>query len=225
MPLGYFVRIGVRTVGKAVRKLVLLSCISAACAVSAWAVEPHRGVQYHATLINGQIIGSAFMISDGLVVTNAHVVSGRKPGDRLTLSSERRGRHSAQIVAISKRMDLAVLRVSGNVLPIVPNVNARQTRGASVYAVGVAANSPNPRQRYVIAGEVSSGQTAIEPFGNGVIARMPQIKRGFSGGPVFDQQGAMVGMVAALRSKPKQREVFILSIGDIRAEVGRLVLN
>jgi len=62
MPLGYFVRACVRAAGRIVRKLVLLSCISLACAFSAWAVEPHRGVEYHATLTNGQIIGSALLI-------------------------------------------------------------------------------------------------------------------------------------------------------------------
>lgn len=225
MPLGYCVRTGVRTVGKAARKLVLLSCVSVAFAFSAEAAETHRGVQYHATLMNGQIIGSAFLIAEGVVVTNAHVVKGRQTGDRLVIASQQGGQHSAQIVAISTRMDLAVLRVAANVLPVVPNDVADHAKGARVYAVGVAANSENPQRRYVIAGEVSSDHTAIAPFGNGVIARMPQIKRGFSGGPVFDQQGAIVGMVAALRNgrQSKARDAFILSIAEVRAEVSRMI--
>jgi len=225
MPLGYFVRARVRTVGRIARKLVLLSCIWIACAVSAPASEPYRGIQYHATLTNGQIIGSAFMIADGLVVTNAHVVSGRKLGDRLLLSSQKRNSHWAQIVGISPRMDLAVLRVSADFLPVAPYKNARQVRGTSVYAVGVAANSAHPGLRYVVSGQISSGETVIEPFGSGVIARMPGIKRGFSGGPVFDQRGNAVGMIAALRDARnyQPRDAFILSIKEVRAEVGRLL--
>ena len=225
MPLGYFVRASVRTVGRIARKLVLLSCISLACAFSAWAVEPHRGVEYHATLTNGQIIGSAFMIADGLVVTNAHVVSGRKLGDWLMLSSQKRASRSAQIVGISTRMDLAVLRVPKDFLPVVPYTNAKQIRGASIYAVGVAAKSAQPQRRYVVSGQISSGAMVIEAFGSGVIARMPDIRRGFSGGPVFDQRGNAIGMVAALRDAHqfRARDAFVLSIDEVRAEVDRIL--
>lgn len=226
MPLAYHVRAGARAAGNYVRKLAWLSCATIIMTHAASALEPQRTSQYHATLLNGAIIGSAFMINDGVVVTNAHVVSGRKPGDHVILSSQGRAEQSARIVAISTRMDLAILSVASGALPVVPHRPFAQKKGASVYAVGVAANSQNPRQKYVIAGKVLSGRQAIAPFGWGVIATMPHIKRGFSGGPVFNEDGTLVGMVAALRTASASgthgREAFILSVEDIRAEVRRL---
>lgn len=226
MPLAYHVRAGARAAGNYVRKLAWLWCATLIMTHAAAALEPQRSSQYHATLLNGGIIGSAFMIADGVVVTNAHVVSGRKPGDRVILASSGRAEQSARIVAISTRMDLAVLSIASGALPVVPGAHASQRRGVTVYAVGVAANSQNPRQKYVVAGTVLSDRKAIAPFGWGVIATMPHIKRGFSGGPVFDEDGALVGMVAALRmastSGAQGREAFILSARDIRAEVRRL---
>lgn len=72
---------------------------------------------------------------------------------------------------------------------------------------------------------VPGSNASHAPFGSGVIADMPQIRKGFSGGLVFNDRGQLVGMVAALRagSSSGGPEAFILSVEDIRAEVRRLM--
>lgn len=189
--------------------------------------EPATKRVYHASVLNGAILGSAFMITDGLVVTNAHVLAGRPTGDTVTLIAPSGRRVTAHIEAVSTQMDLAVMTLKGRHLPVVPPPSKRTTRGSAIVAVGIVASHGRPRQRVLIGGVVSSDNHALEPFGRGIIARMPLVQRGFSGGPVFDRQGGLVGMVAALRpagvSPSGEREAFILTAADITAEVGRLM--
>jgi S1-C subfamily serine protease len=52
---------------------------------------------------------------------------------------------------------------------------------------------------------------------------MPGIRQGFSGGPVFDGGGDLVGMVAALRPKGSGSDAFILTADAVRAEARRLL--
>lgn len=195
-------------------------------AFASHAAEPPQRQAYHATVSNGTIVGSAFKISDGVLVTNAHVLAGRKPGQSVRLTGPSGARFSGRITAISTRMDLAVLSVSRNALPTVPGNAARTRLGAHVIAVGVVAGSRNPRKSYAINGTVSSAPRTLSPFGRGVIVQMPHVRRGFSGGPVFDQNGRFFGMVAALRpaeiSSSGVREAFILTAADIHAEITRL---
>jgi hypothetical protein len=81
----------------------------------------------------------------------------------------------------------------------------------------------------------------LPPFGPGFVAALPGVRRGFSGGPVLDAQGHLVGMIAALRpgaqndavaasgfAPQRQRlaggtEAFILGAAEIRSEVRRLL--
>lgn len=197
------------------------------CISMVQAAEPPPKQAYHVSVLNGSIVGSAFMIDAGLMVTNAHVVAGRRIGDRIALLAPTGRQVTARLQAVSTQMDLAVLSVDGTPTPVVPHSPRHMVRGAQVVAVGIVARSGNPRQRHIIRGIVSSATHSLEPFGPGVIARMPSVQKGFSGGPVFDQNGDLVGMIAALRSEQAspsgRREAFILLAAEIRAEIARLV--
>ncbi|WP_299916072.1 serine protease [uncultured Roseobacter sp.] len=207
------------------RQVMLVALLLFALGRGAEAAEPPRSLSYHATLLNGAITGSAFMIADGVAVTNAHVLGRRGIGEVVTLLAPGKPRGTARILAISPRMDLAILSIDPDLLPVAPAGRARDARGDPIYAVGIVADG-NPRRRLVISGTVASERRTLAPFGRGVIASMPRVKRGFSGGPVFDRNGQLVGMVAALREgredNRRTREAFILSADAIRAEVGRL---
>ncbi|HVH04252.1 MAG TPA: hypothetical protein VM891_15130, partial [Amaricoccus sp.] len=75
-------------------------------------------------------------------------------------------------------------------------------------------------------------------FGPGLIARLPGARPGFSGGPLFDRQGRLAGMVTAIRpgagiviasSGTRSRrardtvDAFALRAAEVRAEVRRLL--
>lgn len=194
-------------------------------------------LDYHATVMNGPITGSSFQIADGLVLTNAHVVGGTRIGGEMVLVIDNgRGtvRARARVLAVSSRMDLAVLRAAPGLLPVAPEADAPLHRGKTVLAAGVVAERSGPGPRMELGGRISSEPLTLHPFGPGLIAEMPGIRRGFSGGPVFDREGRLVGMVAALRPDPDTtrsatgdplagQEAFVLSAPAIRAEAARLI--
>jgi S1-C subfamily serine protease len=193
------------------------------------AAEPPTEFAYHISVLNGSTIGSAFMIDPGVVVTNAHVLAGLREGEQVSLLASSGGSVVARIEAVSLQMDLAVLSVSEIHVPIVPKTPKQARRGEQIVAVGIVASSRNPRWRHIVRGLVVSETRSVAPFGRGVIARMALLEKGFSGGPVFDRRGGLVGMVTAVRPAHKSpsghREAFVISADEIRSEVSRLVSN
>ncbi len=185
-------------------------------------------LDYHATVVNGTRTGSSFMIDEGIVVTNAHVLEGRGPGAtvKLVIPGAQGRRANATVLAVSHRMDLALLSVSADFLPVAPSGGARDGRGRALVAAGTAPRPAGAGTRMTVTGRVSSEKRTLAPYGPGVIARMPGIRRGFSGGPVFDADGRLFGMVTALRpgsSPGVGSDAFILTADEIRAEARRLL--
>jgi S1-C subfamily serine protease len=204
---------------------------------SAEASGRSQPLDYHATVVNGPITGSSFQIADGIVLTNAHVVGSARPGSEMFLlvdDGRRRMRARARVLAVSSRMDVALLKVASGLLPVAPRADAPLGRGRPVRAAGVVAEYSGPGPRLELGGRIASDVLTLRPFGPGLIAEMPGIRRGFSGGPVFDGEGRLVGMVAALRPDPDTtrsatgdplagQEAFVLSASAIRAEAARLL--
>ena len=72
----------------------------------------------------GQGVGSGFIVrSDGIVVTNCHVVEG---GTKITVSTSAKNPQSydARVIGGDCEHDLAVLKIDGNDLPTVPLGNS-----------------------------------------------------------------------------------------------------
>lgn len=161
-----------------------------------------RAIDRHAVVLNGRTIGSAFAIFDGIVVTNRHVVKGLHPGGRVRLLVPGRGRVvlTGTVLALSPRMDLAVLEVARGVLPVVGLPRARPRSGEPVVAAGVDATDGPGGPRYEAAGSVVSPIADIAAFGPGLIARLPGGRPGFSGGPLLDRDGRLIGIVTALKT-------------------------
>lgn len=202
-----------------------------------------RPLDLHATVVNGRTIGSAFLLERGLAVTNAHVVRGRRAGEtvQLVASGGRGGRTTGEILAISTRMDLALIRVSDGFLPVAPASRGRPQAGHRLRAAGIVAEPGLPNDRLELEGHIIAAGVHLAPFGPGFVATLPGVRRGFSGGPVLDAQGHLVGMIAALRpgtrgdavaasgfAPQRQRlargtEAFVLGAAEIRSEVRRLL--
>jgi S1-C subfamily serine protease len=207
-----------------------------------------RALDHHATVLNGAVVGSAFAIAPDLALTNAHVVAGLRPGDPLSLTTEDPGGRSvgARVIAISPRMDLAVLRIPRGFLPVVPARDAPRSPGLRVHAAGVdASGGAGLGPRMELSGTVLATHADLPAFGPGLVARVPGVRPGFSGGPLVDGAGRLVGMVTAIRPgrlaqldrvepasgfaprrgpRPvRAEEAFVLRAAEIRAEARRLL--
>ncbi|MCQ4161057.1 serine protease [Roseomonas sp. GC11] len=168
------------------------------------------------------------------VLTCAHVLAGGQ--GEATLRRADGVEVRARLVARSPRMDLAVLRVPEGFLAAPPLSGARlPATGEAVWAAGAPGLGAGIAQ-----GHVEAPDAEMPGFGRGFTARMPALM-GYSGGPVVDRAGQLLGLTAALPDQGaagalalltgadldglvrRQRQVFVLSIHRAGAEASRLL--
>jgi S1-C subfamily serine protease len=199
-----------------------------------------RPLDHHAVVFNGGTVGSAFSISDGVAVTNRHVVAGLRRGESVVLLASGGSGASVEgrLIAVSPLMDLAVVQIPSGFLPTVPTEDAPERAGLAVTAVGIDASDGRAGARFEADGTVLDPHRRIAAFGPGLIARIPRARPGFSGGPLFDRAGRFAGMVTAIRPPEGAIEgaagrsnwhgqpavdAFALRAAEVRAEVRRLL--
>lgn len=142
--------------------------------------------------------GSGTLLDDaGHIVTAAHLI----PSAGLAVEVQTiDGRwHAAKLIDLSPERELALLRMapaSGCALPRLPGQPPRA--GEAVVAIGTADGRPG----VVLAGRVlEPGLEARLGYGEygyaDAIVLELDATPGFSGGPVFDRQGRLIGMLAS----------------------------
>lgn len=144
----------------------------------------------------GIVDGSGFVVGQGLIATNAHVVAGIK---RPHVQDEN-GVHRATTIWFDPNLDLALLRVSdlaGRPLKLSTPIAARNTPVAVLGFPGGGAFSAK-------AGAVLNQFTATgrNIYGKSGVSRpvyeiQSDIIPGNSGGPMVGQDGAVIGVVFA----------------------------
>jgi serine protease Do len=128
--------------------------------------------------------------SDGLIVTNAHVVHGRHD---LKVSLPDGRRLPARLLAADPDRDLAALSVDASDLPTIEIGDSRQVRpGQWVMAVG----HPWGIQGSVTSGVVIGSGDALPEMrpGRDWIALSLHMRPGHSGGPLVDSQARLIGI-------------------------------
>jgi serine protease Do len=141
--------------------------------------------------------GSGFIISsDGLILTNAHVV---RNAQEVTVKLADRRELKAKVLGADPATDIAVLRVSASALPTVKFGDPKALEvGDYVLAIG----APFGFDQSATAGIVSAkGRSlpgdAYVPF----IQTDAAVNPGNSGGPLFDAAGNVVGINAQIYSQ------------------------
>lgn len=141
--------------------------------------------------------GSGFIIkSDGLILTNAHVVDGTDTVSVMIDGREMRGR----VLGADTVTDVAVVKVEATNLPTVSLGNSDQLRpGEWAIAIG----NPLGLDNTVTVGIVSatgrsSSQVRVPDKRVSFIQTDAAINPGNSGGPLLNQRGEVIGMNTAI---------------------------
>jgi serine protease Do len=138
--------------------------------------------------------GSGFLVSaDGLILTNAHVVDGAK---EVTVKLSDHREFKAKVLGADRSSDIAVLKIDAHDLPSVRLGNSDQLRvGDYVLAIG----EPFGLEETATAGIVSAKGRSLP--GDGYVPFIQTdaaVNPGNSGGPLFDDTGAVVGINAQI---------------------------
>jgi serine protease Do len=140
-------------------------------------------------------VGSGFVLtSDGLIMTNAHVVEG---ADEVIVTLTDKREFKAKIIGSDKRSDVAVVKIEATGLPAVRVGDvARLKVGEWVMAIG----SPFGLENSVTAGIVSAKQRDTGEF-LPFIQTDVAINPGNSGGPLINMRGEVVGINSQIYSR------------------------
>ena len=141
-------------------------------------------------------LGSGFIFaSDGQILTNAHVVE-RARRIQVTLADGRK--FDAGLVGSDSDVDVAVLRIGADHLPVAELGRAPLRVGQLVIAVG----NPYGLNWTVTAGVVSALGRTLDVPGTRKMTNLIQtdtpINPGNSGGPLVDSAGRVVGITTAM---------------------------
>lgn len=143
-------------------------------------------------------LGSGFIISsDGLILTNAHVV--REAKDVTVKLSDRR-EFTAKVLGSDPTTDIAVLRIDAKDLPTVRIGDARDLQvGDPVLAIGAPYGLEQTATQGIVSAKGRSlpGDNTVVPF----IQTDAAVNPGNSGGPLFDGTGEVVGINAQIYSQ------------------------
>ena len=158
----------------------------------------------------GQGVGTGFVVAEGIVVTNCHVIEG---ASKITVSSsdDPPDRFDARVIGGDCENDLAILEVDAPDLPTIALARSDDVRlGQRVVALGyalgleggpsVTTGIVSSLERTIQAEDPGCAQTAC-PGGvrtyPSVIQTDAAINPGNSGGPLVDMQGRVVGINTA----------------------------
>ncbi len=134
--------------------------------------------------------GSAFFISkDGYLLTNHHVV---EDASKVTIRLNDRREIDATVVGSDERTDVALLKVKGSNFPELRTGNVDRLRvGEPVLAIGSPCGFDYSASAGIVSAKMRNmmGETSV-PFIQTDVALNP----GNSGGPLFNQNGEVVGV-------------------------------
>ena len=142
-------------------------------------------------------LGSGFIVGkDGLILTNAHVV---RDADEVTVKLSDRREYKAKVLGSDPATDVAVLKINANNLPVVSLGNPGQL-GVGDYVLAIG--SPFGFEQSATAGIVSAKGRSLPGDGNvPFIQTDVAVNPGNSGGPLFDANGAVVGINSQIYSQ------------------------
>jgi S1-C subfamily serine protease len=168
----------------------------------------------------GLSTGTGFLIKEGVVATNRHVIEGELAGDIAvhfpSAPVDKRGPYTAEILYVDDDIDFALLAVEAPLPPLRCASDHTFRRGQEVLIIG----NPGVSTELVLENAVSHGimSTKATVEGRQYNQLSTSINSGNSGGPVLNQSGAVIGMVT-LKAAQKEGIAFSLPVESIVASL------
>ncbi|MBI2797942.1 MarP family serine protease [Candidatus Saccharibacteria bacterium] len=144
----------------------------------------------------GRLDGSGFVVAEGLVMTNAHVVAGiNEP-----FVQDSNGSHRSAVVYFNPDLDVAVLRTSNLAGSPLAVSNVAVTRGTKAAVLGFPGGGGFDAKAAGVNRQITA--RGLNIYGNSSSTRniyelQTQVVPGNSGGPVVLPNGTVIGMVFA----------------------------
>jgi serine protease Do len=165
-------------------------------------------------------LGSGFIFSsDGQILTNAHVVAHAQR-IKVTLADGRT--FDGGLIGSDSDVDVAVLRIGADHLPVVEFGGALLKVGQLVIAVG----NPYGLNWTVTAGVVSALNRTLDIPGSRKMTNLIQtdtsINPGNSGGPLVDSRGRVVGITTAMMPMA-QGLGFSIPLDSVKSSIAQIV--
>lgn len=164
--------------------------------------------------------GTGFIVSsDGIIVTNKHVVEDEKAEYTVLMNDEKK--YEAKVLARDSVSDIAILKIEKKDLPVVEfgDSDALQV-GQTAIAIGnalgefrntVSVGVVSGLKRSIVAGGGISG--SAEQL-SGIIQTDAAINPGNSGGPLLNSSGQVIGVNVAI-AQDAQGIGFAIPINDV----------
>ncbi len=166
-------------------------------------IPQYREKGYEKQKIGG---GTGFIVSsDGLIVTNKHVVSDSKAEYTVYLNDGRK--FKAEILAIHPTDDIALIKIQANNLPTLTLGDSDKVKlGQFVIAIGNALAEFQNTVSFGVVSGLKRSITASDKSGNverleGLIQTDAAINFGNSGGPLINLKGEVIGINTAIAGR------------------------
>ncbi|RPE14131.1 PDZ domain-containing protein [Chitinophaga lutea] len=145
--------------------------------------------------------GSGVIISgDGYIVTNNHVVNGASD---ITVTLSNRKNYKAEVVGTDPNTDLALIKVDGKNLPVMPVGNSDDVKlGQWVMAIGYPLNLDVTVTQGIISAKsrnIGINRQAAAPV-ESFLQTDAAVNPGSSGGALVNTNGELIGINAAIAS-------------------------
>lgn len=169
--------------------------------------------------------GTGFIVSsDGLILTNKHVVSDEKAEFTVLMNDGQK--HPAKVLALDPVQDIAVLKIEKKNLPVLALGDSDAIAiGQTVIAIG---NALGEFRNTVSVGVISGLRRTITAQGGGVSETLDDliqtdaaINPGNSGGPLLNLNGEVVGINTAM-TQAAQNIGFALPINKAKKDVAQV---
>ncbi|EGU48832.1 protease DegS [Vibrio ichthyoenteri ATCC 700023] len=168
-----------------------------------------------------QGLGSGVIVSEkGYIITNYHVVA---QADQIIVALQDGRAAAAQLVGKDRRTDIAILRVEGSNLPVIPlNPDYKAKVGDVVLAIG---NPYNLGQTTTFGIISATGRSSISADGRqAFIQTDAAINEGNSGGALVNTRGELVGINTASFQQATELETYGISFA-IPYSLANVIMN